>query len=243
MRKPESAEGEAQSAGQTGDADDSAGQNFIDGMGRRSLRTRSRPGAVRLLKAMSDRARIASQASRVGLIARGDTGLEAAAREVEEGGGKALAVSADMADFEQVTQAARQIDETLGPIDVWINVAFASVFAPFAEITADEFRRVTEVSYLGFVDGTKAALSLMLPRDQGTIVQVGSALGSRSIPLQSAYCGAKHAINGFTSMLIFAAVGRSTRRASLTDALAEALFAAAGFRRASAAGIRDDLHC
>src|SRR5213076_2998813 len=107
----------------------------------------------------------------------------------------------DVADYEQVTAAARQIEQRLGPIDVWVNVAFTSVFAPFAEITADEFRRVTEVSYLGFVYGTMAALARMRPRDAGTIVQVGSALGYRSIPLQSAYCGAKHAVNGFTSSL------------------------------------------
>jgi NAD(P)-dependent dehydrogenase (short-subunit alcohol dehydrogenase family) len=137
----------------------------------------------------------------VGLIARGQEGLEGAAREVGEAGGKALAVSADMADCEQVTAAARQIEEALGPIDVWVNVAFTSVFAPFTEITAEEFKRVTEVSYLGFVYGTMAALARMRPRGRGTIVQVGSALGSRSIPLQSAYCGAKHAINGFTSSL------------------------------------------
>ena len=137
----------------------------------------------------------------VGLIARGEEGLQAAAREVEEAGGKALAVSADVADYEQVATAARQIEETLGPIDVWVNVAFTSVFSPFAEITAEEFRRVTEVSYLGFVYGTMVALDRMRPRGQGAIVQVGSALGSRSIPLQSAYCGAKHAINGFTSSL------------------------------------------
>jgi NAD(P)-dependent dehydrogenase (short-subunit alcohol dehydrogenase family) len=137
----------------------------------------------------------------VGLIARGQAGLDGAAREVEQAGGKALAVSADVADYEQVTAAARQIEERLGPIDVWVNVAFTSVFAPFAQITAEEFRRVTEVSYLGFVHGTMAALSRMRPRGQGTIVQVGSALGERSIPLQSAYCGAKHAINGFTSSL------------------------------------------
>ncbi len=137
----------------------------------------------------------------VGLIARGQAGLDGAARDVEEAGGKALAVSADVADYEQVTAAARKIEETLGPIDVWINVAFTSVFAPFSEITAEEFRRVTEVSYLGFVHGTMAALTRMRPRGQGTIVQVGSALGDRSIPLQSAYCGAKHAINGFTSSL------------------------------------------
>jgi short-subunit dehydrogenase len=91
--------------------------------------------------------------------------------------------------------------DTFGPIDVWVNVAFTSVFAPFAELTPAEFSRVTEVSYLGFVHGTMAALARMKPRDRGTIVQVGSALGERSIPLQSAYCGAKHAINGFTSSL------------------------------------------
>jgi NAD(P)-dependent dehydrogenase (short-subunit alcohol dehydrogenase family) len=137
----------------------------------------------------------------VGLIARGEAGLDGAVRDVEEAGGKALAVTADMADHAQVTAAARQIEEHFGPIDVWVNVAFTSVFAPFAEIAAEEFRRVTEVSYLGFVHGTMAALTLMRPRGRGTIVQVGSALGERSIPLQSAYCGAKHAVNGFTSSL------------------------------------------
>jgi len=137
----------------------------------------------------------------VGLIARGEAGLDGAVRDIEEAGGKALAISADMADYAQVTAAARQIEEHFGPIDVWINDAFTSVFAPFADITAEEFRRVTEVSYLGFVHGTMAALALMRPRGRGTIVQVGSALGERSIPLQSAYCGAKHAINGFTSSL------------------------------------------
>jgi NAD(P)-dependent dehydrogenase (short-subunit alcohol dehydrogenase family) len=137
----------------------------------------------------------------VGLIARGYTGLDAAARDVEKAGGTALAVSADVADYQQVTDAAQQIEERFGAIDVWVNVAFTSVFAPFAEITAEEFQRVTEVSYLGFVYGTMAALSRMGPRGRGTIVQVGSALGARSIPLQSAYCGAKHAVNGFTESL------------------------------------------
>ena len=137
----------------------------------------------------------------VGLIARGQAGLDGAVRDVEEAGGKALAISADVADYEQVEDAAGQVEDFFGPIDVWINVAFASVFAPFAEVTPAEFRRVTEVSYLGFVHGTMAALNRMRPRDRGTIVQVGSALGARSIPLQSAYCGAKHAINGFTSSL------------------------------------------
>jgi NAD(P)-dependent dehydrogenase (short-subunit alcohol dehydrogenase family) len=137
----------------------------------------------------------------VGLIARGETGLDGAVRDVEEAGGKALALAVDVADHAQVDEAAGQVEQLFGPIGTWINVAFVSVFAPFADITADEYRRVTEVSYLGFVHGTMAALARMRPRDQGTIVQVGSALGDRSIPLQSAYCGAKHAINGFTSSL------------------------------------------
>jgi NAD(P)-dependent dehydrogenase (short-subunit alcohol dehydrogenase family) len=137
----------------------------------------------------------------VGLIARGEAGLDGAVHDVVEAGGKALAVSTDVADYQQVEDAARQVEEFFGPIDVWINVAFTSVFAPFAEVSPDEFRRVTEVSYLGFVYGTMVALDRMRPRGQGTIVQVGSALSERSIPLQSAYCGAKHAINGFTSSL------------------------------------------
>ena len=137
----------------------------------------------------------------VGLIARGQAGLDGAVRNVEDAGGKALAVPADVSDYAQVEDAARQVEEYFGPIDVWINVAFSSVFSPFAEISPEEFRRVTEVSYLGFVHGTMVALARMRPRGHGTIVQVGSALGSRSIPLQSAYCGAKHAINGFTSSL------------------------------------------
>ncbi len=134
----------------------------------------------------------------VTLIARGSAGLEAAAREVEEAGGKALPVSADVADPVAVEKAADAAETQFGPTDVWVNVAFASVFAPFTEISPDEFRRVTEVCYLGFVYGTMAALKRMKPRDHGTIVQVGSALGARAIPLQSAYCGSKHAVNGFT---------------------------------------------
>jgi len=137
----------------------------------------------------------------VGLIARGEEGLQACARDVEAAGGTALALPADVADYHQVDQAAERAEKELGPIDTWVNVAFTSVFAPFGEISADEFRRVTEVSYLGFVYGTMVALARMRPRDRGTIVQVGSALSERSIPLQSAYCGAKHAINGFTSSL------------------------------------------
>ncbi len=142
-----------------------------------------------------------ARGARVGLIARGEAGLDGAAQDVTEAGGQALAVPADVADHAQVDKAATEIEAALGPIDVWINVAFTSVFAPFAEITPEEFRRVTEVSYLGFVNGTMVALSRMRPRNAGTIVQVGSALGERSIPLQSAYCGAKHAINGFTESL------------------------------------------
>ena len=132
------------------------------------------------------------------LIARGEDGLAAAADAVQSAGGTALAVPTDVADFDAVERAAEQAEDRFGPIDVWVNVAFTSVFAPFWEIKPDEFRRVTEVSYLGFVHGTMAALARMRPRDRGTIVQVGSALGYRAIPLQSAYCGAKHAVNGFT---------------------------------------------
>ena len=132
------------------------------------------------------------------LVARGEAGLQGAARDVQEAGGRALPVPADVADFAAVQQAAERAEQEFGPIDVWVNVAFTSVFAPFTQIKPEEFKRVTEVSYLGFVYGTMAALERMVPRDRGTIVQVGSALGYRSIPLQSAYCGAKHAVNGFT---------------------------------------------
>ncbi|BBZ52778.1 SDR family oxidoreductase [Mycobacterium heidelbergense] len=134
----------------------------------------------------------------VALLARGAAGLQGAARDVEAGGGKALAIPTDVADHKAVAAAADEAEAAFGPIDTWVNVAFTSVFAPFGEITAEEFKRVTEVTYLGYVYGTMAALAKMRPRDHGTIVQVGSALGQRSIPLQSAYCGAKHAVNGFT---------------------------------------------
>lgn len=132
------------------------------------------------------------------LLARGAAGLDGAARDVETGGGKALAIPTDVADHSAVVAAADDAEAAFGPIDVWVNVAFTSVFAPFTEISAEEFKRVTEVSYLGYVHGTMAALAKMRPRNRGTIVQVGSALSQRSIPLQSAYCGAKHAVNGFT---------------------------------------------
>ncbi|MEU0302996.1 SDR family oxidoreductase [Streptomyces sp. NPDC006175] len=141
----------------------------------------------------------AARGADVVLLARGRAGLDAAAREVERAGGQALIVPTDVSDPEQTEAAADAAVAAFGQIDVWVNVAFASVFAPFTEITPEEYRRATEVTYLGFVNGTRAALGRMMPRDRGTIVQVGSALGSRSVPLQSVYCGAKHAINGFTS--------------------------------------------
>jgi NAD(P)-dependent dehydrogenase (short-subunit alcohol dehydrogenase family) len=139
--------------------------------------------------------------ARVALLARGEEGLRAAAEDVTRGGGTALEIPTDVAEFEQVDAAAERAEKELGPIDVWVNVAFTSVFAPFAEIEPDEFRRVTDVSYLGYVHGTMAALRRMKARDRGTIVHVGSALAYRGIPLQSAYCGAKHAIQGFNEAL------------------------------------------
>lgn len=136
--------------------------------------------------------------ARVGLVARDHDGLQAAAKGVEAAGGEALAIPADVADAEAVEVAAESVESRFGPIDVWVNDAMTSVFAPFTEISSEEFRRVTEVTYLGIVHGTKAALRHMLPRDRGVIVQVGSALAYRGIPLQSPYCGAKHAVQGFT---------------------------------------------
>jgi short-subunit dehydrogenase len=137
----------------------------------------------------------------IGLIARGREGVEAAAKEVEAEGGRALVLPLDVADSTAVDAAAEEVESALGPIEVWVNNAMTSVFAPFQEISAEEFRRVTEVTYLGVVYGTMAALKRMRRRDRGAIVQVGSALAYRSIPLQSAYCGAKHGIEGFTESL------------------------------------------
>jgi len=137
----------------------------------------------------------------VALLARGEKGLEAGAEEVRAAGARALPLPTDVADFAQVERAAQRVEDELGPIDVWVNVAFSSVFAPFMEIEMNEFRRVTEVAYLGYVHGTRAALDRMLPRDKGVVVQVGSALAYRGIPLQTAYCGAKHAIQGFNEAL------------------------------------------
>src|SRR5439155_16132882 len=121
--------------------------------------------------------------------------------DVHHAGGEAMMLPVDVADHAAVDAAAAKVEAGFGPIDVWVNVAFSSVFAPFVEVEPEEFRRVTEVTYLGYVYGTRAALSRMLPRDRGTIVQVGSALAYRGIPLQSAYCGAKHAIQGFHESL------------------------------------------
>ena len=143
----------------------------------------------------------AKRGAHVGLIARGPEGLEAAKREVEASGGKALVFPADVANADQIESAAAAVEQSLGPIDIWINDAMTSVFAPVKEITAQEFKRVTEVDYLGFVYGTLSALKRMLPRNRGVIVQVGSALAYRGIPLQAAYCGAKHAIQGFVDSL------------------------------------------
>src|ERR687883_1712028 len=140
----------------------------------------------------------ARRGASVGLLARESEGLQAAAKEVEAMGVAAVPVPTDVADPGQVEAAAERVERELGPIDVWVNDAMTSVFAPFAQVEPEEFRRVTEVTYLGFVYATRAALRRMLPRDRGTIVQVGSALAYRGIPLQSAYCGAKHAIQGFT---------------------------------------------
>jgi NAD(P)-dependent dehydrogenase (short-subunit alcohol dehydrogenase family) len=143
----------------------------------------------------------ARQGARIGLIARGQAGLEGAREDAERAGGTALMLPADVADPAAVEHAAATVEERFGPIDVWVNNAMTSVFSPVAELTPEEFRRVTEVTYLGVVYGTLAALRRMRPRDRGVIVQVGSALAYRGIPLQAAYCGAKHAIQGFMDSL------------------------------------------
>jgi len=137
----------------------------------------------------------------IGLIARGVDGLTAAQREVEAAGGRALILPADVSDADRVEAAAAEVEEKLGPIDIWVNNAMTSVFSPIKKMTPAEFKRVTEVTYLGVVNGTLSALKRMLPRNRGVIVQVGSALAYRGIPLQAAYCAAKHAIQGFMDSL------------------------------------------
>jgi NAD(P)-dependent dehydrogenase (short-subunit alcohol dehydrogenase family) len=143
----------------------------------------------------------AARGARIGLIARGTDGLRGAATEVEAEGGRALILPTDVADPDAVETAAAAVEDSLGPIDVWVNVAMATIFAPVDRITPEEFRRATEVTYLGSVYGIMTALKRMRPRNRGTIVQVGSALAYRAIPLQSAYCGGKFAIRGFVQSL------------------------------------------
>ncbi len=143
----------------------------------------------------------ARQGADIGLIARGLDGLEGARREVEAEGGRALVLPTDVADADQIEAAAERVERELGPIDVWVNNAMVAVFSPVRTLQAVEVKRVTDVTYLGVVYGTLSALKRMLPRDRGAIVQVGSALAYRGIPLQAAYCGAKHAIQGFTESL------------------------------------------
>jgi len=138
---------------------------------------------------------------RIALLARGEGGLRGAKRDVEAAGAEAMALPTDVADADAVDRAAEAVEEKFGPIDIWVNDAMTSVFSPVKQMKPEEYKRVTEVTYLGFVYGTLAALKRMLPRNRGTIVQVGSALAYRSIPLQSAYCAAKHAIAGFTDSL------------------------------------------
>jgi NAD(P)-dependent dehydrogenase (short-subunit alcohol dehydrogenase family) len=143
----------------------------------------------------------ARHGAKLGLLARNPEALAAAKRECEELGGHAIIIPTDVSDAEAVERAATQIEQELGPIDIWVNDAMVSVFSPVKEMEPADYKRVTDVLYLGFVHGTLSALRRMLPRNQGTIIQIGSALSYRSIPLQSAYCAAKHAINGFTDSL------------------------------------------
>ncbi len=143
----------------------------------------------------------AKRKAHIGLLARGRERLEATRREVEELGGQALALPTDVAHADEVDSAAERVESEFGPIDIWVNCAMTTIFAPFVDIQPDEFKRATEVTYLGFVYGTMSALKRMKPRNRGAIVQVGSALAYRSIPLQSPYCGAKHAIVGFTDSI------------------------------------------
>ncbi|HYY21231.1 MAG TPA: SDR family oxidoreductase, partial [Thermoleophilaceae bacterium] len=145
--------------------------------------------------------RFGADGASVGLLGRGPESLEAARREVEAEGGRGVVVPTDVADAAAVEAAAAAVEDQLGPIDVWVNNAMTTVFAFFDDVTVEEFRRATEVTYLGTVWGTRAALGRMLPRDRGAIVQVGSAMAYRGIPLQAPYCGAKHAIKGFVESI------------------------------------------
>jgi NAD(P)-dependent dehydrogenase (short-subunit alcohol dehydrogenase family) len=146
--------------------------------------------------------RFAQDGAKIALLARGEAGLEGIATEVEEWGGKALVLPTDVADPDQVEAAAAAAETALGPIDVWVNDAMATIYAEFLDVEPDEYRRATEVTYHGMVWGTRSALKRMAKRNRGTIVQVGSALAFRGIPLQAPYCGAKHACKGFTESVI-----------------------------------------
>lgn len=141
---------------------------------------------------------LGKQGTRIGLLARGRDALDGAKREVEQAGGQGLVLPTDVSQFDQVEAAAQAVEEALGPIDVWINDAMVSMYSPFMKMSPEEFKHIVEVTFLGQVYGTQCALKRMLPRDRGVIIQVGSALAYRSIPLQSAYCASKHAIEGFT---------------------------------------------
>lgn len=145
--------------------------------------------------------RFAKRGAKIGLIARNPEALEAAKSECESLGGSAIVLPVDVSDADAVDKAASRVEQELGPIDIWVNDAMVSVFSPVKEMEPSDYKRVTDVLYLGFVYGTLSAIKRMLPRDRGTIIQIGSALSYRSIPLQSAYCGCKHAINGFTDSL------------------------------------------
>ena len=138
----------------------------------------------------------------VAVLARGADGLAGAVADVEAAGRRALALPCDVGDAEAVDSAASRVEATLGPIELWVNNAMASVFAPFWEVSPADYERATRTTYYGYVNGTRAALARMRPRDRGAVVQVGSALAFRGIPLQAAYCGAKHAIQGFTESVV-----------------------------------------
>ncbi len=175
-------------------------------MAQRQFDTSDRPLVVVVTGASAGVGRATAQAfaelgSSIGLIARGREGLEAARRDVEARGGRGLVLPADVGDAQAVEDAGAIVEQRFGPIDVWVNNAMLSVFSPVKQMRAEEYRRVTEVTYLGYVHGTLSALRRMLPRDRGIVIQVGSALAYRGIPLQSAYCAAKHAIQGFCDSL------------------------------------------
>jgi NAD(P)-dependent dehydrogenase (short-subunit alcohol dehydrogenase family) len=155
--------------------------------------------------------RFGADGARVALLARGRNGLEAAAREVEEAGGESLVIPTDVASDEQVEAAAAQVEDAFGPIDVWVNNAMVTVYAEFLDIEPDEFRRAIEVTFLGMVWGTRAALRRMVPRDRGSIVQVCSAMSYRGIPLQSPYCGAKAACKNFTESILTELIHRKAK--------------------------------